>query len=244
MEPSDFLTRLRAESAHIAAFAADRDLGAPVPTCPGMNVGDLVRHLGSVYLAVIDWVHAQSRPDDWDRRPSDGDVIRWFRACAAELHDELSRRPVDEPCDTWSPGDRTIGFWWRRMAHETTVHRVDVEAAYGPIGPVDAEFAADGADEVLSLYLVRRFGRRDRGRPASVRTVGVAAGSRVWRVTISPTSAEVISELPDDADAVVIGDPVPVYLWLWGRRGDDAIRVRGDRAAAADLRAALAAATD
>jgi uncharacterized protein (TIGR03083 family) len=242
MEPSDFLTRLRAESAHIAAFAADRDLGAPAPTCPGMNVGEVIRHLGSVHRAVIDWVRAQSRPEVWDREPSGGDVIGWFRAGAAELHDELSRHLPDEPCDTWSPDDGTAGFWWRRMAHETTVHRVDVEAAYGPIGPIDARFAADGADEVLSLFLVHRRDE-DAATDDVLRTVGVAAGSHVWRVALRPGTAEVTRELPDDADAVVIGDPAAVYLWLWGRRSDDAVRVCGDRQAATALRAALAAAT-
>ncbi|MFL6054878.1 MAG: maleylpyruvate isomerase family mycothiol-dependent enzyme [Actinoallomurus sp.] len=243
MEPSDFLTRLRAESAHIAAFATRRDLCVPVPTCPGMNVGEVIRHLGSVHRAIIDWVRTQSRPEDWDREPPGGDVIGWFRSGAAELHDELSRHLPDEPCDTWSPDDRTAGFWWRRMAHETTVHRVDVETAYGPIGPIDGPFAADGADEVLSLYLVHRRRRSGNHPPGSGRTIGVAAGAHLWRVALDPICAEVTRELPDDADAVVIGDPASVYLWLWGRRGDDAVRVCGDRQAARDLRAALAAAT-
>ncbi|WP_433175249.1 maleylpyruvate isomerase family mycothiol-dependent enzyme [Actinoallomurus sp. CA-150999] len=241
MEPSDFLIRLRAESAHLAAFAADRDLGAPVPTCPGMSVGEILLHLGSVHRLVLGWVRAQHRPEVWESSPPDGDVVGWFRAGAAELHDELSGRRPDEPCDTWSPDDRTVGFWWRRMAHEITVHRVDVETAYGPIGPIDAGFAADGADEVLSLFLVHRRGDTETRGP--IRTVGVAAGSHVWRVTLRPASAEVTRELPDDADAVVIGDPVAVYLWLWGRRADDAVRVCGDRQAAAALRATLALAT-
>lgn len=249
MDPHDLLERLRAESAHIAAFAAHRALDAPVPPCPGMTADSVIRHLGGVHRRVTDWIRTQSPPDTWEREPRDGDVVSWFREGAAELYDELSRHDPGEACATWSPHDRTTAFWWRRMAHETTVHRVDVELAYGPAGPIDQAFAADGVDEVLSLYLAHRLAV---GMPGwepkapyagSGEVVGVSAGRRLWRVALLPQAPEVTRELPDDADAVLIGEPAVVYLWLWGRAGDDAIRVCGDRGAATALRAALVVAT-
>ena len=39
------------------------------------------------------------------------------------------------PSWTWWPDDQTAGFWLRRMAQETAVHRVDVELPLGATTP-------------------------------------------------------------------------------------------------------------
>jgi uncharacterized protein (TIGR03083 family) len=250
MNPDDLLDRLRAETAHIAAFAADRDLTVPVPSCPGMTTGEVVRHLGSVYRRITSWVRDQASPDTWEHRPADGvDLIDWYRSGAITLCDLLAGWNPEAPCDTWSPWDRTAGFWWRRMAHETTVHRADVESAYGPIGAIDPKFAADGVDEVLTLFLCHRLSAAALPIPdgsstrAADQIIGVAAGSHLWRVVLGVDHAEVAQELPHDADAVILGDAAGVYLWSWGRRAEDAIRISGDHAAVTALRDALARAT-
>jgi hypothetical protein len=54
---------------------------------------------------------------------------------------------------------------------------------------------------------------------------------------------DISPELAHDADALVLGGPADVYLWLWGRRDDDIVRITGDRSATDALRTALAAAT-
>jgi uncharacterized protein (TIGR03083 family) len=244
MDAHRLLARLRAENTRIAAFAAGRDLGAAVPPCPGMDVREVIRHLGSVQRRVTGWVRDQSPPQVWEREPPGGeDVVAWFGEGAAALFEELSGRSPGEPCDTWWAGDRTAGFWWRRMAHETTVHRVDVESGYGPPGPVEEEFAVDGVDEVLSLVLRRSEYLKEPYIGGSGQVIGVAAGAHLWRVELGAESPLVSRQLPDDADAVLIGDPGDVYLWLWGRTGDEALHFKGDRDAAATFRTILAAAT-
>ena len=45
-----------------------------------------------------------------------------------------SHRPGDHAA-TWWPPDQTVGFWLRRMAHETSIHRRDVESAVGARPP-------------------------------------------------------------------------------------------------------------
>jgi uncharacterized protein (TIGR03083 family) len=251
MEPDRLLSVFRAEAAHIAVFAAGRDHSASVPACPGLTAGEAVRHLGSVYRRVTGWIRTRAAPKTWDSAPAgDDDLIAWFRRGADDLYAELAARGPDEPCATWWPYDETVHFWWRRMAHETLVHRTDVESAFGPVGPIDRDVATDGVDEVLTAFLGYRLiahvlpktppDGRYRG---TGQVIGVAAGTRVWRVELRESSVDISPELPHDADALVLGGPDDVYLWLWGRRGDAAVRVTGDRTAATALRAALNAAT-
>lgn len=249
MNPHDHLDRLRAETAHIAAFATDRDVTVPAPACSPMTTGEVVRHLGSLYRKVTAWLRDQAPPETWERRPADGEnLIDWFRTGAKTLCDELAAWDPEAPCDTWWPADRTAAFWWRRMAHETTVHRADIESAYGPIGAIDPTFAADGVDEILTLFLCHRLNVA----PVPTGTtphldadqiIGVAAGPQLWRVLLRSAGPDVTRELPHDADAVILGDAAGVYLWAWGRRGDDAIRVSGDQTAVIALRDALVRAT-
>src|SRR6266545_3441940 len=138
MKPDRYLAVLRAETAHIAAFASGRDLAAPVPACPGFTAGEVVRHLGSVYRRVTGWIRTQLPPETWEIAPAAGvDLVAWFRSAAHDLYAELSDRAPEDPCATWWPYDRTVQFWWRRMAHETVVHRTDIESAFGPVGPID-----------------------------------------------------------------------------------------------------------
>jgi uncharacterized protein (TIGR03083 family) len=255
MEPDRLLSVFRAEAAHIAVFAAGRDPAAPVPACPGLTAGEVVRHLGSGYRRVIGWIRTHAEPETWERAPADdADLIAWFRQGADDLYLELAGRAPDDPCATWWPYDETVHFWWRRMAHETLVHRTDVESAFGPVGPIDRDVATDGVDEVLTAWLGYRLsadvpperppatppGRRYRG---TGQVIGVAAGTRVWRVELRESSVDSSPELPHDADALVLGAPDDVYLWLWGRRADAAVRITGDRTAATAMRAALNAAT-
>ena len=251
MDPDRYLALFRTETAHIPVFATGRDLDVPVPACPGFSAGEVIRHLGSVYRRVAGWIRVQGRPETWEREPAAGvDLIEWFQTGAADLYTLMSDRTPGEPCATWWPYDQTMRFWWRRMAHETIVHRADIESAFGPIGPVGRDVAADGADEVLSLFLGYALSRKAvPEQPTGLwyrgyeQVVGVAAGTRVWRVALRESSVDISPELPHDADALVLGGAEEVYLWLWGRRDDTAVRITGDDDAAAALRQALTAAT-
>src|SRR4029453_10276847 len=74
---------------------------------------------------------------------------------------------------TFHPPDQTAGFWRRRMAQETVVHRVDAESAHGRPRPVPAALAADGVDEGLAGVLAPPLD----GRPGGRRGAGAAAGA-------------------------------------------------------------------
>ncbi|MEV4286740.1 maleylpyruvate isomerase N-terminal domain-containing protein [Nonomuraea bangladeshensis] len=72
----------------------------------------------------------------------------------AGLRAEFAAREPGEATLTWYDPDQTVGFWIRRMALETVVHRIDAELAAGtPVTPVPDDLAADGVDEILTVML-------------------------------------------------------------------------------------------
>ena len=228
LAPDDYLAEIRTSAARIVEVATD--LPAAVPTCPGWSVSDVLRHTGAVYshkVASMRMPEGPQHTDDWDHGPAeDDDLVEWFQERATELLDELEARGTDTPSYTWHPDHGTSGFWYRRMAHETVVHRADVESAVGNMTPVGDATALDGVDEVLDWFLVGCHDDVGPGAPGEG-TVAVRTGDHIWRATLLPDSVE-LSREPGPADAVVSGEPSELLLWLWGRRPDSAVTVDGD----------------
>jgi uncharacterized protein (TIGR03083 family) len=244
-----------AEAAVLADSVRGARKEAVIPGCPGLTLGETARHVGSLYRMVWHWIRDGQRPGEWQRDPADGEELdAYVRSGAAPLLTELNRHPPDAECPTWWPADQTYGFWRRRMAHESTVHRFDVQGAAGMVpDEVPEDVALDGIDEVLTLWFEHRLavlgvsGTRDQ-------VVSVRAGGLEWlvRAGAGRTSTRRPGEGPvgpdagngeDAAHAVVSGSAMQVYLWLWGRRPDRAVKFDGSRDATAQLWALLRLAT-
>jgi uncharacterized protein (TIGR03083 family) len=124
-----------------------------------MVLGELVPHVGSVQRVAAQWVREGRRPTAWAAAPEVGDdLAAWARRGSADLWETLTGRNPAQPCSTWSATDRTVGFWIRRMAHETAVHRVDSAQTVGEPWSVNPQLAADGVAEALDLWLGTRLG--------------------------------------------------------------------------------------
>ena len=114
--------------------------------------------------------------------PAEG-LLDWYRAGLAEVVADL--RAVDDPerpVYAFAPEHQRAGFWPRRMAHETTVHRVDAEQAVGlPVGPIEPALAVDGIDEMFSVFVPEFGGDRS---PGDGRTVHLHAtdGEGEWLI--------------------------------------------------------------
>ncbi|HEU5474007.1 MAG TPA: maleylpyruvate isomerase family mycothiol-dependent enzyme [Actinophytocola sp.] len=214
------LETIEAEARLLVRSATGVDPGFDVPGCPGLTVGEAVRHVGSVYRMVLTWLRSGERPTAWQREPDRGQPVEEFLLAGLRaVLDHLAAHDPAEECPTWWPERQNYGFWYRRLAHEATVHRVDVQQAAGvDRDPVPEDVALDGIDEGLSLWFTHRLAVLGvRGtRHARVR---IRAGGREWlaRVTPTGTSAWRVEAGPEPADGAVSGPAEAVYLWLWGR---------------------------
>ncbi len=215
------------------AGAAEGALDAPVPTCPGWTVEDVVRHVAQVYEHKIASTELQHVPDPWPPAwPADRDPVGWFRDAHARLLEMFRMHQPDDPSPTWWPDDQTVGFWARRMAHETAIHGADVERVSGSVTPLDTELAVDGIDEILTIMLAGDWSEAPSSESVG-RRLAVIGGDRAWVVALEPTEIGVAEGSGDGVSATIGGDPSNVDLWLWGRAPDSAIEASGT---ASDLR--------
>jgi uncharacterized protein (TIGR03083 family) len=202
----------------------------------------LVRHVAEVYEHKITCTLLQRAPDPWPPEwPADRDPVEWFTDAQGRLLEMFERSEPTTPSATWWPPDQTVGFWARRMAHETAVHRVDAELAVGTPTPVDAELAVDGVDEILVIMLAGDWSEEPNDAATGQR-VAVATDGGAWSVTLDRESVTVGPDA-HDVDARLEGEPSDVLLWLWGRAPDERVTRSGDTDAIRLLRSRLVLAT-
>jgi uncharacterized protein (TIGR03083 family) len=232
MDFDRYLESLRSDAALLGATAR-RDLGAPAPACPDWTVTDVVDHVAAVYRHKIACMRLGRAPESMPDPPP-GDPVDRMTDSLDELVTELTTRGPLAPSYTWHQPDQTVAFWYRRMAQETAVHRVDVQLAFGPAGPIDGDIAVDGVDEVLEIMLAGDWS--DLPQPGPQRRIQLDAGNAVREVTLRPTSVSVVRSPAGPAETTVRGGADQILLWLWGRTGLDGLQVGGDTAGATALR--------
>ncbi|MGW2823833.1 maleylpyruvate isomerase family mycothiol-dependent enzyme [Streptomyces sp. NPDC001443] len=224
MDTEDFIGSLDREGRALAAAAEAAGTDAKVPTCPGWQMRDLLRHTGAVHRWAASFVaegHTSPRPMSDPPELDGAELLAWYRAGHRHLVDTLTAAPADTSAWTFLPAPAPLFFWARRQAHETAVHRYDAESALdGPPGPVTAEFATDGIDELLRGFHARP---RSRVRTETPRVLRVRASDTgaVWTVRLSPeppaTTRDDAGEA-DGADCELAGPAAQLYLALWNRR--------------------------
>jgi uncharacterized protein (TIGR03083 family) len=242
MDRNRYLELLATDGA-LLRMTAERDLTASVPSCPGWDVQEAVRHTAEVYEHKIACVALGGpRPDPWPpQAPPDSESLAWFDDAHRRVLEMLRTTDPAAPSWTWWPDDQTAGFWLRRMAQETAVHRADVELAFGASTPVDRELAVDGIDELL--YLMFSGDWTGDEEPDLTGTVAVTAPEKTWTVRMLEDRVDVDESDSADVAATVAAEPSPLLLWLYGRAPDDVVTVTGDSAYATRLRKRIAIAT-
>jgi uncharacterized protein (TIGR03083 family) len=230
VDSTEHHTRLLADAEQMRAILADDDLARNIAGCPEWDLAELGQHVGGAYrfaTAAIVEDRAIDEPTGPRERVA---MLDWFDTGLAALLAAFEPRDWERSCWTMAPPHR-VGFWVRRMCHETALHLWDAETSQGRSAGIDPALAADGVDEVVTMFFPRqvRLGRipalRDSVEIVLTDQVGVPA-----MILHGDGSAQTNAIVPD---AVVRGPASDVLLTLWKRQSRlrETIEVEGDRAA-------------
>lgn len=249
---------LEREGALLGGAAQRAGLRAGVPGCPGWAVRDVLAHIGFVHRWAAGVVaEGRTRPvpgpseeELLRQAPAGEELLAWYRDGHAALVRTLRAAPPDLEYWTFLPGTPSpLAFWARRQAHETAIHRMDVDLAAGAMSradgaapdPYPARLAADGADELLTGFLARKMrAGRWRGTPGvlGIHADDGPAGQADWLVATGPDASSA-ARGTGPADCNVTGSAASLYLALWNRAPVDGLQLQGDAGLLASLRNGL-----
>jgi uncharacterized protein (TIGR03083 family) len=239
VDPAPFIAATEREGASVLA-AGKAGLDAPIPTCSGWVVADVLGHLGRVHRSVSEIIErrAQDIPDVAIPKPPAGDaVLGFFEEGLDRVVAALASIAPDEPVYSWS-GAGNGRFYHRRMAHELAIHRFDVEAAHGVPAPFDPDMAVDGIDEFYDVLVPFSASRWTRALPTGSLHLHRTDGDGEWLVR-AVDGVVVTTREHAKGDVAVRGPASDLFAFVWNRGRSDAIATFGDEAVA-DEWAALA----
>jgi uncharacterized protein (TIGR03083 family) len=236
--PLPFLDIIAAEGARISRLARGGDLSRPVSYLPRWRVRDVVAHLGGVHRWATRIVSEQSMAGPGFRKsPLDGEALcDWFDEGLGALVATFVATDPTAICPNFSPGSPDIAaFWFRRQAHETAMHRWDVEFGLGQVSGFDTAVATDGIDELLHVF-VRTRGGYTIEAPVAITCVDSSAS---WGIAPAdkPGRVRVDRGAPQRRAATLQGTATDLLLALWHRVPLDGtgITVTGDAKVAASF---------
>jgi uncharacterized protein (TIGR03083 family) len=227
-----YLDALDRSTNQVGALAGKLDPALGVPSCPQWSVRDLLEHLGGVHT----WartVIAGGNPKD-AKPPLKGDPIEWYDEQATQMLAAMRDVSPDQPCWTFRQDERRAGFWFRRQAHETEMHLLDLAMAAGVSDDYLPALAADAITETFDVMLPRL----SRDKPVAVSAPILLNATDVgtsWLLRPSELPATLdysIGAGAESADAAVhVSAPAAALLTgLWRRTPYEQWQVDGDRA--------------
>ncbi|MFG2000222.1 maleylpyruvate isomerase family mycothiol-dependent enzyme [Spirillospora sp. NPDC048911] len=230
-------TEIVTQTELLVAGVAGADLRAPVPSCPGWSLGNLVRHIGGGHRWAEEVVRKRAMewlPDDQVRKV-DGDdsgelLAAWLVEGAMRFAEAL--RAAGPDAELWVPfGQGTTSFWARRFAHETLIHRADAALAAGVEFVAESDVLVDAFDEWMELDshpLHFEITPRKRELLGPGRTLAFEAPEASWFVDLT---GDVIAWRRGKGQAAVTvrGPLTELLLVLYQRKPSEGVEVLGDR---------------
>ncbi len=232
METNELIAALTRDSTAFVDACEVAGLTAPVASCPGWTVSDLLWHLTEVHDF---WrTIVAERRSGWEGyeqppRPVDEGLCDMYRRGRIELLKTMTEADPATPLWTWST-DKTAGFVIRRMTQETAVHLWDATAAAGLVNPIEATVASDGIDEFLTHFMADVA----EGAEAVGGSVHLHCGdvSGEWTVR-EGDDGFVVAREHSKGDCAIRGSASDLLLVLWRRVPLSTVDVVGDADVAA-----------
>jgi uncharacterized protein (TIGR03083 family) len=233
--PYDATEHLRTDGSQLLDAAERTGLDAPVVSCPGWKMADLVWHIGEVWsfwgLVVEKRITKREQLEaepDW-ARPRDDLLIDWATAAHTGIFAALTATVPTTEVWTWTGANRDV--WWvrRRMAQETTVHRWDAERTVGDVYEIPIAVAADGIDEFLQWFAPKNRSTSiggtahihctDTDHALSTGSDDVRAINGEWMIHRLDADGIEFEHAHAKGDVAIRGRARDILLWLWGREG-------------------------
>jgi uncharacterized protein (TIGR03083 family) len=232
----------------LAERAGPDELAAKVPTCPEWTVADLEDHVATDYLHKAETMRLGAFPEEWPPQRDPEPPAAYLRRAYEAMAEQFASRAPGDHATTWYPPDQTVGFWIRRMAHESVIHRIDGELSLGADrAAIPEDLAIDGIDEVLTTTLVYSAQEWpedfEGGLPAKGETALLRAADAAWLITFGEGVTVDRDAAGAVADVTLTGDPASVLLWVWRRADAGTLTEQGNEVVAAKLREFLRCAT-
>ncbi|MEI7990887.1 MAG: maleylpyruvate isomerase family mycothiol-dependent enzyme [Actinomycetota bacterium] len=216
----------------MTGLLSEADLSTPVPTCPGWDLARLITHVGGIHRWAVQLVEARAQERVAPTKGERGDnLVAWLAAGALPVAGLVTADPNDR---MWSWGkEQTVGFWSRRLLHETAVHYADAAIALGVEPQIEAPIAIDGIDESLGNLPFATWSptvANLRGTD-SIHLHGTDTEGAEWMIQMND-SGYTFDHSHGKGSVAVRGTAVDLYLLLQSRRSLDSDRFEtfGDRA--------------
>jgi len=220
-----YIDHLLADADRFASVLETEPLDAPVAACPGWDVARLAEHLGQIHRWADFCATHGRRPSADEAEALESfevsNAAAWMRTGAARLAETL--RSLDPEAPTWHPFpvEQVAGFWPRRQAHETAVHRWDAERAVGRPADIDPELASDGIDEYFEIVVPRLVVREAISLPAGSVHLHCTDVPGEWLIWADDDGFQMI-RAHQKGDAALRGPAAAILLRLWGRESSRA----------------------
>jgi uncharacterized protein (TIGR03083 family) len=241
VEAPEYIEIVRESSVGLLV-SARTDLTAPIPSCPGWTMAELVAHVGGTWGWAATTISSGGGRSEYPAIPQSvtgATLIEVVEERVSQLLQVLESADPEANC--WTFGlPRSALFWFRRQALETTVHAWDAQGAVAHPTPIDADVACDGIDEFFSVMLPRQVKENPDIWTGQSIHLHRTDGEGEWLVQLGPNGETSAEHAHGKGDVALRGSASSLYLWCLNRIPLEDLEVFGDSAVARQWRSDIA----
>jgi uncharacterized protein (TIGR03083 family) len=217
----DYRHLLQVEAAALAEAGTDPDrLGLEIPHVEGWTVQSVIGHTAWTFrfsrLAIEAAPESPPSRASVPEPPPSDELLDWYRVSVEDLLKTLDDVDPNKLSPSFT-GPQKARWWFRRMAHEVSIHRWDAQSAFTSPTPIDVAQARDGIDELLDVYGNRRmdFSVLD-GQDDTIHLHATDIDDGEWMLRLGPESIT-WSHGHEKGDVAARGPVSDLLLLMWSR---------------------------